>query len=256
MTSKHGEFSWYELLTTDIVGAESFYAKVLGWTAADSGLSDRQYKIFSIAATMVGGLMQLPQEALALGARPGWMGYLTVDDVDLSTKRVQAAGGMLHLAPEEIPGIGRFSVVADPDGAPFVLFKSANPASADVGLPHTPGTVAWRELHSKNWERAFAFYAELFGWKKTEQMDMGPLGIYQMFATDTESVGGIMTKLPETPVCYWLYYFQVATLDAALDRVTTNGGRIIHEPHEVPGGWVTKCFDPQGAVFALVAPIR
>jgi hypothetical protein len=104
---------------------------------------------------------------------------------------------------------------------------------------------------------AFAFYSGLFGWTKGEAMDMGPQGVYQLFCTGGDPVGGMMTKMPEVPQPFWLYYINVAALDAAVAKVTEGGGKVIMGPMEVPGGsWIVNCTDPQGAYFALVAPTR
>jgi len=86
---------------------------------------------------------------------------------------------------------------------------------------------------------------------------MGPMGTYQLFATGAAPVGGMMTKTPATPAPSWLYYFNGAGIDAAAERVKHNGGRILHGPQQVPGGsWILQCMDPQGAMFAMVAPKR
>jgi len=91
-------------------------------------------------------------------------------------------------------------------------------------------------------------------WTKAEARDMGPMGVYQLFATGGAPVGGMVTKPPQVPVPNWLYYFNVDGIDAAAARVTEGGGQVFMGPHEVPGGqWIVQCRDPQGAVFALVA---
>ena len=189
--------------------------------------------------------------------RPGWIGYIGVDDVDACAARIKEAGGGVHHAPEDIPGIGRFAVVADPQGAAFVLFKGASDQSPQAPAPGTPGHVGWHELHARDGVSAFPFYAEFFGWTKAETMDMGPMGIYQLFAAGAEPIGGVLTKVEEMPVPCWLYYFNVEAIDAAMERVTAHAGKVINGPHQVPGGsWIAHCFDPQGAMFALVAPKR
>jgi predicted enzyme related to lactoylglutathione lyase len=71
---------------------------VIGWDAKDSGMADRSYKLFSAGPMMVGGLMPIPEEARAMGARPAWNGYVLVDDVDVYAGRVKAAGGAIHRA--------------------------------------------------------------------------------------------------------------------------------------------------------------
>ena len=121
----------------------------------------------------------------------------------------------------------------------------------------TPGHVAWRELYADDVEKAFAFYAEKFGWTKAEAMDMGPMGVYQMFATGGPTAGGMMRRPEDIPQPFWNYYHAVPELDAAIGRVEKGGGKILNGPQEVPGGaWVAQCLDPQGAVFSLVAGKR
>jgi predicted enzyme related to lactoylglutathione lyase len=257
MSTNHGTFVWYELMTSDTKAAESFYRRVIGWEAKDSGMADRAYTILSMGPAMVGGLMPIPEEARTMGARPVWIGYIGVDDVDAYAGRVTAAGGAIHRAPEDIPGVGRFAVAADPHGATFILFRGSSEQGPAPAAPGTPGHVGWRELHAGDGASAFAFYAGLFGWTKAQAVDMGPMGIYQTFATGGVPVGGMMTKRPEAPMPFWLYYFNVEAVDAAKARVTDGGGQVVNGPHQVPGGsWIVQCIDPQGAMFAMVGAKR
>jgi uncharacterized protein len=256
MSSKANPFVWYDLMTTDTKAAEAFYAKVVGWEIKDSGMPGRYYGILSMGGTMVGGLMPIPDD-VPKDVQPAWKGYIGVEDVDLFAPRVTAAGGVIHRAPTDIPGVGRFAVAADLHGASFILFKSntdQTPTPAPMGAL---GHVGWRELHAGDGASAFAFYSGLFGWTKDQAMDMGAMGIYQTFKTAGEQGGGIMTKMPQEPRPFWLYYFNVDAIDAAMRRVTDAGGRIINGPMEVPGErWIVQGFDPQGAMFALLAAKR
>ncbi len=258
MSTSQGTFVWYDLMTTDTKSAESFYRSVVGWSAVDSGMVDRSYTILSAGSIGVGGLMPIPDAAKAEGAQPMWSGYIAVDDVDAHAKRVKAAGGAIHHDPEDIPGVGRFAIAADPHGAMFMLFRGSKDEAPAAPAPGTPGTIGWHELHAGDGGKDFAFYADLFGWNKTEAMDMGPMGVYQMFATGgKETVGAVMTKNADTPKPHWLYYFNVEAIDAAVTRVNGGGGKVVMGPMEVPGGqWIVQCLDPQGAMFALVAPKR
>jgi predicted enzyme related to lactoylglutathione lyase len=206
---------------------------------------------------MVAGLMRIPEAARAAGARPAWTGYIGVDDVDAYAARVKAAGGTIHHPCEDIPGVGRFAVVGDPQGAVFILFKGSTDEPPAPLAPDAPGRVSWHELHAGDLDSAFAFYAGLFGWTKAEAVDMGPMGVYQTFATGGAPVGGMMTRTPQTPMPFWLYYFNVEAVDAAIARVNAGGGRVVNGPHQVPGGsWIAQCFDPQGAMFAIVGTKR
>ena len=118
--------------------------------------------------------------ALHEGAPPCWTGYVGVDDVDRTASRVVDAGGSIDHGPETIPGVGRFAVVADPQGARFVLFAWLE--ERDPPPPPAPrGHVQWHELYAGDRESAFAFYASLFGWTKVDAISIGPMGIYQTF---------------------------------------------------------------------------
>ena len=214
MAQKIGKFVWYDVMTTDTAAAEAFYRSAIGWDMKDSGMPGPKYTLLSVGPTMVGGLMPIPEDARAMGARPGWMGYIGVDDVDAYAARVKAAGGAIHRAPQDIPGIGRFAVASDPQGAAFILFKGSTDAEPAPVAPGTSGHIGWHELHASDHESAYAFYSGMFGWTKGEAIDMGPMGVYQLFATGGDAaaggaVGGMMNKMPDMPMPFWLYYFNV-----------------------------------------------
>jgi predicted enzyme related to lactoylglutathione lyase len=251
------KFVWYELMSSDCTAAASFYSSVIGWDAKDSGLTDCSYTIFSAGAAKIAGLMPIPEEVSAKGIPPCWTGYVLVDDVDAYAERVQTAGGTIRRAADDIPGVGRFAVVADPHSAVFILFKSACDQEGEPVAPGTSGHIGWHELHAGDGESAFAFYAGLFGWSKAEAIDMGPMGVYQLFSMGGEPAGGMMTKMPQTPQPFWLFYVNVDAIDDAVARVNQAGGQTINGPMQVPGGrWIAQCLDPQGAIFAMVAPER
>jgi len=256
MPKTSGKFVWYDVMTTDTKAAETFYRGAIGWDAKDSGMTDRTYTLLSAGPAMIGGLMPIPEDAREAGVKPAWMGYIGVDDVDAYAGSVKQAGGAIHRGPEDIPGVGRFAVAADPHGAGFMLFApSGNQQPAPVP-PGTPGHIGWHELYAGDLESAFGFYSGLFGWTKAEVVE-SPAGPYQTFATGGAPIGGMMTKPPQVPSPGWLYYFNVDAIDAAIERVKVGGGQILHGPMQVPGGsWIAQCRDPQGAMFAIVASQR
>ncbi len=247
-----GTFVWYELMTTDLAAAQAFYSKVIGWDVADAGMPGQTYLIAQAAGVPVGGIMGMPEALLAAGHGPAWRGHVGAD-VDAIAASIAAAGGAVLRAPEDIPGVGRFAVVHDPQGAVFLLFRGNGPAPAPVAA-YTPGHVGWNELHSSDPEAAFGFNAAQFGWTKGVAHDMGgPVGVYQIFQIGGADAGGMMKKDPAQPNSVWVYYFNVADIDAAIARVGEAGGTLVHGPHEVPGGaWIAVCVDPQGAGFAMV----
>src|SRR4051794_23280784 len=165
MPATPNAFVWYELMTTDPDAAEAFYRAVVGWGAQDAGQGGMPYTLLTADDRHVAGLMGLPQEACAADARPGWIGYIGVDDVDAAADGIHQAGGAAGREPADIPGVGRFAVVADPQGATFMLFKPMG-ASFPLAPAGTPGHVDWRELYAADGARAFGFYADRFGWTK------------------------------------------------------------------------------------------
>ena len=251
------KFVWYELMTPDAKAAEAYYSHVIGWTMQDAGMPGGAYTLLSAGGHTLGGLMALPPEAAAMGTPTCWTGYIGVDDVDASAARIASRGGKVLRSPEDIPGVGRFAVVADPHGAAFIVFRGNAAEAPPAPAPDMPGSIGWHELHASDGPAAMAFYAEQFRWTQADAMDMGPMGLYQLFTTGGNAVGGIMTKMPEMPVPFWLYYINVEAIDAAAQRATAGGGKVINGPMEVPGGsWIVNCIDPQGAHFAMVAPKR
>ncbi len=251
MSDSKGRFVWYELMTTDTGAAKEFYGEVVGWGSEDVQMPGMTYTLLKAGEKQVGGLMALPENARKAGAHPSWTGYVAVDDVDAATERVKQLGGTVHVPPTEIPNVGRFSLVADPQKATLALFKG-NTAEYQPTEPEMPGGVGWHELLAVDWQKALAFYGELFGWKKSDAVDMGGMGTYQLFSTNGQAIGGMFNKPPIVPAPFWLYYFNVGDIDAAATRVKESGGQIVSGPMEVPGGgWIVHGTDPQGAMFAL-----
>jgi predicted enzyme related to lactoylglutathione lyase len=254
MSENHGRFIWYELITTDLDGASRFYDSVVGWTHEDMTSDDMTYRMVKAGGDGVGGMLIIPPEAKAMNAPPSWAGYICVDDCDGAAAKIKNLGGQVLRAPDDIPGIGRFAVVADPQGAVFEIMKPLpqdppRPKAARGALGHT----SWHELYALDLEPAFGFYAEMFGWRKDEAFEMGPVGTYQLYANQDGVIGGMMNKPPQIPRACWLFYFQVGDIDQAVERVKAGGGQVFNGPMQVPGGdWIVQGADPQGAMFALV----
>ena len=96
MSAPRGKFIWYDVMTSDTKAATAFYSHVIGWDAQEHAMpDDRTYTVFSKGPAMVAGLMGIPEELCAEGAKPRWCGYVATDDVDADTARVAAAGGAI-----------------------------------------------------------------------------------------------------------------------------------------------------------------
>ena len=252
MANSHGRFVWYELMTTDMEAAKAFYAEVVGWGTQDASMPGMAYTLFTAGGTSISGLMGLSEDARKSGLRPSWLGYVGVDDVDATADRIKELGGAVHVPPTDIPNISRFSVAGDPQTATIALFKWLKGGQEQPPALDAPGGIGWHELLAADWEKAWPFYRELFGWQKA-QAGTGAIGPYQLFSAGGQTIGGMFTKPATEPVPFWLYYFNVGDIDVAIRRVRAGRGEVVNGPIDVPGGrWMAQCTDPQGAIFALV----
>lgn len=251
-TGHRGEFVWYELMTTDTDAAQRFYGDVVGWGTQPFDGAPIPYTMWTKGETSVGGLMEVPAEE----APPSWMAHVAVDDVDATAARAEELGATILAGPESVPNVGRWVVLQDPQGAVIAAFRAEQETDAAPGDEPAPGDVSWHELGTTDYESAFEFYSELFGWVKQETMDMGEGGVYQMYGRPGgRMLGGMYDRAegmpgPDQPA--WLYYVRVADLDEAVGKVEEGGGTIVVEPMEVPGGSrIAVGIDPQGAAFGL-----
>jgi predicted enzyme related to lactoylglutathione lyase len=254
MANPAGSFIWYELMTPDLEAAKRFYGQVVGWTAQDMPMGNGAYTVLEASGAGVGGAMPLSDAHKAQGVPPNWTGYICVDDCDAAAKKATTLGGGVLNPPTDIPGIGRFAIIADPHGAVTAIMKPVPPSDARPNTPRgAAGHGSWHELYAGDAEADLPFYLDLFGWAETGQHDMGAMGVYHLFGNADGEVGGIMTKPAQIPIACWCYYFEVGDVDAAAERVKAAGGEVVMGPMDVPkGSRVVQARDPQGANFALV----
>ncbi|WP_134679502.1 VOC family protein [Paracoccus ravus] len=255
----HGKPCWFELSTAKgaLADAEAFYGKVFDWQTRDANVPGFAYHLASHGEDMVAGLMELPDERA--GMPPFWLVYYDVDDADAAAAKVKTLGGKAFVEPADIPGTGRFAVLSDPQGAAFGVLQPLGmepqpPADSGAWNQNKESHGNWVELMSSDPSAAFDFYAELFGWTKSTPVDMGEMGTYQLFSWNGGDIGGMM-GLGNSPVPNWLPYFGVNGVDAAVERIKSGGGELLHGPVQVPGDAYIAFFrDPQGAHFSVVGP--
>jgi hypothetical protein len=263
MACPDGSFIWYELMTTDADAAARFYGKVVGWKIADRAAAPaggQDYRMIGRSdGGNAGGVMQLTAPMLAGGARPAWVGYLNVSDVDAAVAAIEADGGHVLMPRMDIP-VGSIAMVTDPMGSPFYVMKPIPPAdkpdaASDVFDPRAAQRVRWNELASPDLARAKAFYGRHFGYQFNETMPMGPMGDYCFVDHGGMRIGAIMQKPEHGPIATWMFYFGVDSVTAAKAAIEAGGGKVMNGPHEVPGGdWIVIASDPQGACFGVVGP--
>jgi uncharacterized protein len=253
-------FVWYELMTPDPKAAKAFYDAVVGWNMDIGGMgSDSYHLINRTDGGQAGGILPLTDEMCDKGARPIWLGYIGVDDVDASVAAAQAEGGKLMMPAWDTP-FGRIAMVTDPQGVPFYLMKPVPPPGQeatknDVFSADQAQHVRWNELSTTDPSSAVDFYTRHFGWRQDGEMDMGELGKYQFLYRGETMIGAVMPKMPEMPVSMWSFYIGVDDIDRAHEAIKAGGGQVLMGPMEIPGGeYSINGMDPQGAAFGLVGP--
>lgn len=256
--SNQGRFTWYELMSTDPQAALDFYAGLTGWShqpyegPGPEGEPTGDYNMWMMGEEPMAGNFQLPTEAQEQGAPTHWVGYVHVDDVD-ATKAKAIELGATELVSMDLPEVGRFSMIHDPQHAVIALFQPSDEPGPEQ--PAAPGRFSWHELMTDDYEAAFAFYSELFGWEIMEDMDMGERGIYRLYGRNGKQLGGMFNRPAEVPVSSWLYYVDVPNVDESAAAITAAGGKVVMGPFEVPGGGrIVQAMDPQGGMFALHTP--
>lgn len=246
-----GRIVWHDLMTPDVQSAVSFYTKTVGWGTEPFSIgSGPPYTMWTASGTPLGGVMGLAPEIADMP--PHWLAYVTVPNVDETAEQAVALGGSVHKEPTDIPAVGRFSVIADPQGATICIWTPIDAAAADDAPPKL-GEFSWHELATTDVAGALDFYTKLFGWTAGPSHDMGPMGTYQIFERNGVQLGGMFTGPSDHPIPpNWLGYVRVDSADRAAERVTQNGGKVLNGPMEVPGGSrIAQCQDPQGGMFAV-----
>ncbi len=250
MDTNNGRFVWHEFLAKDEKKAIAFYTDVAGWTTQPFP-GGHDYTMWVGSQGPLGGVMRLPEEAEKMGTPPNWMGHVQVENVDAAAAKVISLGGKVLKEPTDIPEVGRFSIIADPQGAVISIFKPNSPMTLHDASK--TGEICWNELLTSDSTAAFSFHSQIFGWKILQEMDMGPMGTYRIFGVGDKQLGGMMTVPKGTPMPpMWFYYIETPSLDSALGRAKADGATLMNGPMDVPGGGrIAQLMDPQGAAFAL-----
>ena len=243
---KPGTPAWVDLGTSDLPAAVGFYSGLFGWEPQDMGPDAGHYTMMSLRGkfvTAVGPLMN-PQQPVA------WSTYLCTHDADATAAKVKDAGGTVLSEPFDVFTSGRMGVFLDPTGAAVLAWQPRDHIGAQ--LANEPGTLVWNELHTRDTERAKAFYAAAFGLgsQRMEEMD------YTIFTVEDRGVAGMMRMgddMPKETPPHWLAYFGVDDCDATVRRVGELGGKTIVPPMDIPNvGRFSVVADGQGATFAVM----
>jgi hypothetical protein len=246
-----GKFVWHDLMTTDLEKAVAFYTELLPWTINEwESPATGKYKMIHAAGEDHGGFVPLrPEDNLP----SHWICYVTVDDVDAAAAKAIQLGGRTPEPGRDIPEVGRFAVIVDPQGAAISLYKPTAWRGEGYEGPRRPGTFVWHELLALDPEAEGRFFSEIFGWTQTS-MDMGEVGTYYLFkrAGGSKDAGGMLLKPDGSGPSSWLPYVGVEDVDATAARIEPLGGKVWVQPRDIPNiGRFAVASDPTGAHFAL-----
>jgi predicted enzyme related to lactoylglutathione lyase len=242
-------FVWHELVVPNPADDATFYTQVTPWKTRPWEQSP-DYTLLTNDGTPLGGVAHLTTDLAARRVPPHWLPYVSVYDVDACARQVVTLGGQVRMGPEEVPNVGAWAVIADPQGAVIGIYEPVHPREHD-SAPGV-GDFSWHELTTSDIGAAGEFYHALFRWDHVSDYEMLGLGTYRMFGQRGETYGGMFNRTPNMPAPNWLSYIRVVDVNSAAKLVNQFGGQVVNGPMEVPGGdWIAQCLDPQGAAFAL-----
>ena len=242
---------WTELSVPDPEAAKAFYGSVFGWRAeADPRSEAGGYATFRHGDAPVAAVSPLVEDAQPVA----WSVCLSVQDAERTTARAAELGGRTLMPPTEVPGRGRYGVLADPDGAAFGIWQAGK--SAGTEILGDPDSLGWIELSTRDPKQALTFYPSVFGWT-THLGDF-----YTEWSLGGTHFGGLvdLNRVPAPAAdvpAHWKPYFKVADVDEAAAKAAGEGGSVLLAPADVPGDdlRVSVLKDPQGAQFGVFAPI-
>jgi predicted enzyme related to lactoylglutathione lyase len=244
-----GRFVWRELSTKDVDKAKRFYGELFNWKydAADMGPMG-EYPMIRVGEKNVGGIMKQHGDMTKLPAH--WMSYVSVADVDASASAASANGGKVAHGPADIPGVGRFAVILDADGAALSAFKSqmGDPA---VGARPNVGEFCWETLSTKDAARAKQFYGKVIGWKPNSHQGMDTLGTGEGMENQVADIQLAQGPVPPN----WLTFVVVESADGSAKRAAQLGGQVMMPGMDIPTiGRIAVILDDQGAAIGLFQP--
>ncbi len=245
-----GTPSWIDIGSTDLDATHAFYTGLFGWTPEAAGPPEETggYGFYTLRGKQVAGY------GPAMAGGVWWTTYVTVADVDVTAKEVEAAGGSIIAPPMDVMQAGRMAVCVDSTGAAFSIWQPGEMIGAQ--LVNEPGSLCWNELATRDPEAATTFYGAVFGWGAHTSDGPMPYVEWQRGGEGGTTVGGMMPMGADFPAevpNHWLVYFAVEDADAAAARITELGGNLMAGPMDVPPGRMAVATGPHGEAFAVIA---
>ncbi len=243
-----GKFVWYEHVSNDVLAASRFYQPLFGWQtlAMDMGPAGSYHMIHNGGEGIGGYRVALP------GVPNHWVSYLSVPDVDASCTAAAQSGANVLMPPTDFSPVGRGATIADPQGASFSLWKSAQGDRPDG--PAALGDWCWNELMTTDTAAALRFYEEVFAYSH-ERVANGPSGSYFLLKTGATMRAGMMQCPVAGMAPAWLPYVRVGDCDATAARAVELGASLRVPPADIANvGRFCVITDPLGVAIAVLRP--
>jgi predicted enzyme related to lactoylglutathione lyase len=257
-TYLHGKWVWFELRSTDVEKSKAFYSQLLGWQIDPQEMGGTKFELVKAHGKDVAIISPTQGKA-----KSHWIPFVSVPDVDATVKAIEEQKGKVVMPANDIPDIGRFAIVADPNGAEFAVFKGVKGDEPDA--PPAPGLFVWNEYLSKNKKQhqaALAFYPATLGYVSS-QMQMGEgkkKSSYDMLSVKGEGGqdmprAGVQAAKPASLGGQWLPWVTVEDTDAIVALTKKLKGKVLSKPHDIPSvGRAAIVADPTGGAIGVLKP--
>jgi uncharacterized protein len=253
----HGKLVWYELVSSDPARSKAFHAELLGWTVEPQETAGMKYELAKAGGKDVATIRQGDDKK----TRSHWVPFVSVPDVDAAVAAALQNKGKVVKAAADVPDIGRFAFVSDPNGARFAVFKSVKSDDPDTDQAKQ-GEFVWAENLTRNkkaQEAALAFYPAAVGYTASS-MDVGEgkkKSKYDMLSMASgdkpKHRAGVVPAKPASLGGHWLPWVSVDDVDATVAKVKGLKGKVVTKPHDIPGvGRAAVVTDPTGAPLGLL----
>jgi len=244
-TTRLGQFVWRELVTTNVDRAQRFYSELFGWRITTGPMGGMNYSMIHLGDKPIGGMLQMERS----DAPPNWLGYVSVSNVDEAAKRALSSGGKVAVDPRDIPDVGRFAVVLDPQGCATAPYRSRGADGPNERPTH--GMFVWEELQAKDPSAAEGFYSNVYGWQAETFANVPGLKTFKFGEARVASLAKAPPGLPP----HWRTFVSVDKLANPVNRVKQLGGTVLSERIDVPTvGIYAIIRDPDGAVICAFEP--
>jgi predicted enzyme related to lactoylglutathione lyase len=242
---------WIDLFTSDPDKSRSFYGELFGWTSQEAGEEYGGYINFSKDGLPVAGAMRNDGTS---GTPDVWSVYLATEDAKATADDAAANGGQVLVPAMDVGEQGTMALVTDAGGAAIGIWQPG--LHRGFGIHGEPGTPAWFELLTRDYDASVEFYRQVFGWDTHVAGDT-PEFRYTTLGEGESQLAGIMDAsafLPEGVPAHWSVYFMVENTDAALAKIVELGGSVVQPAEDTPYGRLAQAADPTGALFKLIQP--